>query len=125
MIIQTARGDKLNGLYNAGDIGLIVRRFDRVNSYSSPTKIPEYLATCNAILVPEYLGDFGIDLQGKKYALIKKNITELLDASIDEIKNLSKPDSSELDEIIEKYSTKRNQLTIQKILRKHFLKISG
>jgi len=123
LIVKTAQGEELNGLCNAADVGLIVRRPDRVNSFSSPTKIPEYLATGNAILLPEYIGDFGADLRDKKFILIKKSIEELLHTSINEIINLTKPEPVDFEEINEQYSTKRNHVTIQRVMKKHFLDI--
>lgn len=118
VIITAASGEELNALYNAADIGLAFRSADMVSFVSSPVKIPEYLATGNSLILLEYIGDYGLDLQGKKYALVKKNETDLLRTTIDEIRCLGKPDTYDLDEIQEKYSVRSNLPVIKSILNR-------
>lgn len=118
VIIDAARGEELNGLYNAADIGLAFRSADMVSFVSSPVKIPEYLATGNSLITLAYIGDYGLDLQDKKYVLVKKNKTDLLQTSIQEINGLKKPDTHELEEIQEKYSIRNNLPVVGRILKK-------
>lgn len=118
VIITSASGEELNAVYNVADIGLAFRSADMVSFVSSPVKIPEYLATGNSLITLEYIGDYGLDLQGKKYALVKKNETYLLRTTIDEIRCLEKPDTHELNEIHKKYSIRSNLPVIKRILNK-------
>lgn len=116
VIIQAANGEELNGLYNAADIGLAFRSADMVSFVSSPVKIPEYMATANRLIMLEYIGDFGLELQGRKYALIKKNTKDLLRTTIEEINSLEIPDALELEEIRQRYSIRCNLPVIDRIL---------
>ncbi len=117
MIIEAAGGDELNALYNAADIGLAFRSADMVSYVSSPVKIPEYLATGNSLVMLEYIGDFGLDFQDKKYALLKKNKADLLRTTIQEIQRLEKPEGLELEEIQEKYSIRSNLPGITRVFK--------
>jgi glycosyltransferase involved in cell wall biosynthesis len=85
LIIDSARGKELNGIYNAADIGIATRSDDWVGKVSSPVKIPEYLATQNSVILLESIGDFGLDLKNKKYAAVKKNKEDLLNMTLSEI----------------------------------------
>ena len=102
LIIDTARGSDLNGVYNAADIGIAVRTADWVSKVSSPVKIPEYLATQNSLILLESVGDYGLDLKNKKYALIKKNEKELLNTQLSEIRLLKHPDHKDMADILGK-----------------------
>ncbi len=118
VIITAASGEELNGHYNAADIGLAFRSADMVSFVSSPVKIPEYLATGNSLIMLEYIGDLGLDLQGKNYALIKKNETDLLRTTIEEIRHLENPGARDLADIQERYSILSNLPVIERILNK-------
>jgi len=82
LIIESASGQTLTGLYSAADIGIAVRSDNLVSYFSSPVKIPEYLGTQNCLILLECIGDFGLDLKNKKYALIKKDKKDLLTTNI-------------------------------------------
>lgn len=120
VILQSATVDQLNGFYNAADIGIAFRSEDQVSFVSSPVKIPEYLATGNAVILMEYIGDFGRDLRDKKYALVKKNKIELMNTTIYEVKDLHKPDPNDLVEIQEKYSYHSNIAALKRILDRFY-----
>ena len=122
MIVDSASDDVLNSLYNAADIGVITRSADMVSFVSSPVKIPEYLATGNSIVLLESVGDFGVDLKNKKYALVKKNKSDLLATTIDELKQLQKPDATDLKEIYEKYSLQGNMDVVKRIINQPYEK---
>jgi hypothetical protein len=119
LIIQSANAEQLNGFYNAADIGIAFRSEDQVSFVSSPVKIPEYLATGNGVILLEYIGDFGAELREKKYALVKKNKSDLMKSTIDELKALQKPDPNDLVEIREKYSSHSNIAALKRILDRH------
>ena len=119
VIITAARGEELNGLYNAADVGLAFRSDDMVSFVSSPVKIPEYLATGNCLITLAYIGDYGLDLRDKKYVLVKKNKTDLLQTTIQEINGLKNPGAQELEQIQEKYSIRSNLPVISRILKGH------
>ena len=118
MIIHAAHEKVLNGFYNAADIGIALRSADIVSFVSSPVKIPEYLATGNCLILLGLIGDFGLDLRNKKYVLIKKDKTELLSTSIEEIKRLHKPNVTDLQEIQERYGIQSYMEVIKKIINK-------
>lgn len=119
VIIESASWEELNALYNAADIGLAFRSADMVSFVSSPVKIPEYLATGNSLIMLEFIGDFGLDLQDKKYTLVKNNKTDLMRTTLQEIQHLEKPDAHQLKEIQEKYSILSNLPVISRILKRH------
>jgi hypothetical protein len=120
LIVDSVSGNDLNGAYNAADIGIATRSADWVSKVSSPVKIPEYLATKNCIILLETIGDYGLDLKNKKYALIKKNDKDLLNTSISEIHSLEKPDMEDMSEILNEYSIHRYLPVIRKILDERF-----
>ncbi|MFW9929580.1 MAG: hypothetical protein ACFFD1_09330 [Candidatus Thorarchaeota archaeon] len=105
LIVESASGEDLLGFYNASDIGIILRRKDLVNRVASPTKVAEYLATGNSIILTEGIGDFSSELRGKKFALIKKNQSEFLKTNINELLNLESPDINDLNWVKENYSS--------------------
>lgn len=117
--IETASGEELNGYYNATDIGIALRSNDKVSYFSSPVKIPEYLATGNSLITMEHIGDFGRELQNKKYVLVKKSIADLLVTGIDEVKALVKPQPADLEEVMQKYSIKRSIEVIKRIVKQN------
>lgn len=106
--IDSAKGEKLVGIYNAVDIGVICRKNDLVNNVSSPTKIAEYLITKNSLILTESIGDYGIDLKKEEYALTMKNLSELSNISIEQIQKLKKPSLIDLTKIESKYSNTAN-----------------
>lgn len=119
LIIDAGSGEDLNGVYNAADIGISCRSSDWVSKVSSPVKIPEYLATRNSLILLESIGDFGLDLQAKNYALVKKDHEGFVNTTLEEINNLKKPDDKALKEIFEKYCLQGNAHIFKKILAKH------
>lgn len=119
LIIDSGNVEVLNGIYNAANIGVAFRSADMVSYVSSPVKIPEYLATGNSLILLEHIGDYGKDLMGKDYVLIKKNQIDLLETSIDEIDHLTKPTAEDLREIFEKYSIKSNLEIIKRIINEN------
>lgn len=120
LIVDSVSGNDMNGAYNAADIGIATRSADWVSKVSSPVKIPEYLATKNCIILLESIGDYGLDLKNKKYALIKENDKDLLNTSISEIHSLTKPDMEDMSEILNEYSIRRYLPVIRKILDERF-----
>jgi len=118
LIIDSGIGDKLNGVYNAADIGIACRSSDMVSKVSSPVKIPEYLATCNSIILLESNGDFGIGLKTKNYALVKKNYKDFLNTSIREVNGLKKPNDADLNNIYDQYCLQGNLSVLKKIFAK-------
>ncbi|MBC2714882.1 MAG: glycosyltransferase family 4 protein [Desulfobacteraceae bacterium] len=118
LIIDAGSGDDLNGVYNAADIGISCRSSDLVSKVSSPVKIPEYLATQNSLVLLESIGDFGIDLKTKDYALVKKDNKDLLNTTLEEINRLKKPDSIDLNDIFNKYCLQGNTHIFKRILEK-------
>jgi glycosyltransferase involved in cell wall biosynthesis len=115
-LITNESGTKLNNIYNATDIGLAFRDTNLASIVSSPVKIPEYLATGNSVIVLESIGDFGRELKDKKYALVPKNRADAVKITLDEIKNLPKPDRSDLEEISNEFSMQNNFDTLRKII---------
>ncbi len=118
MIIDVGSGEYLNGVYNAADIGISCRSSDWVSKVSSPVKIPEYLATRNSLILLESIGDFGIDLKSKEYALVKKNNKELLNTSLEEINRLKRPNTDDLNDIYTRYCLQGNSHIFKNILEK-------
>ncbi len=118
LIIDAGSGDDLNGVYNAADIGISCRSSDWVSKVSSPVKIPEYLATQNSLVLLESIGDFGIDLKTKSYALVKKDHEDLLNTTLEEINRLKKPDEQDLNDIYTKYCLQRNTQIFKRIFEK-------
>lgn len=116
LILETASSEELNGFYNAADIGIAIRSADKVSFFSSPVKIPEYLATGNSLITLDYIGDFGSDLKGKDFALLKPNLEVLLITGIDEIRRLKKPTAAELEDILSNFSIKKNIDVIRRIV---------
>jgi len=117
VIIESASGEVLNGLYNAADIGLAFRSDDPVSYVSSPVKIPEYLATGNSLVTLEYIGDYGRELKDKNYVLVKHDPAELLGTRLIELRQLQKPSQKDLVESREKYSSHTNMGVIRNIIR--------
>ena len=113
VIVHAASDEELNGLYNAADIGVAVRSADMVSFVSSPVKVPEYLATGNSLIILEFIGDFGLELKNKNFTLIKKDKSELLRTTIEEVKSLRKPNVAELEEIRHNYSIRSNLARIK------------
>jgi glycosyltransferase involved in cell wall biosynthesis len=119
LIVDTATGSDLNGIYNAADIGIATRTDDWVSKVSSPVKIPEYLATQNSLILLESIGDFGLDMKDKKYAIVKKCKEDLLEMNISEILSLKKPDSTDMADILAKYSVGAYVSALKKIFAQH------
>jgi hypothetical protein len=71
------------------------------------------------LILLESIGDFGLDLQTKNYALVKKNHEGFVNTTLEEINNLKKPDDKALKEIFEKYCLQGNAHIFKKILAKH------
>jgi len=107
VIIDSAHVSELNGVYNAGDIGIATRTNDWVSRVSSPVKIPEYLATQNSVIILESMGDFGLDLQDKPFAMVKKDKQDLLATTLEEIDQLTQPTSDEMKDISDQYGPHR------------------
>jgi glycosyltransferase involved in cell wall biosynthesis len=118
LLLETMKGDDLNGVYNAADIGIACRSLDLVSHVSSPVKIPEYLATQNGLILLESIGDYGINLKGKKYALIKMDKNDFLNTTIEEMEKLTRPDDNDLKEIQALYSTQKNIEFIRNLFEK-------
>lgn len=118
LIIDSVRGNDLNGVYNAADIGIASRTSDLVSKVSSPVKIPEYLATKNSLILLESIGDYGVELKHKKYALVKKNKEDFLNTTVKEISLLEKPDAEDLTYILENFSIQGHMHIIKKIFAK-------
>jgi len=116
LFIETSNAGDLNGFYNAADIGIAIRNADKVNFLSSPVKIPEYLATGNSLITMDYLGDFGENLKGKEFTLLKSSPQKLLATGIDEVRRLKKPTMAELEEISNNFSIKKNIDVIRRII---------
>ncbi|RJP85049.1 MAG: hypothetical protein C4518_16935 [Desulfobacteraceae bacterium] len=116
LIVDTASGSDLNGIYNAADIGISTRSDDWVSRVSSPVKIPEYLATQNSLILLESIGDYGFDLKNKKYAIVKKNKEDLLNTSFSELRQLEKPNQQDIICILNNYGVQKYLPVIQKIL---------
>ena len=108
LIIDSATGKDLTGIYNAADIGIICRKNDRVNNVASPTKIPEYLITKNSLIMTKGIGDFDKFLDKTNYTLIFENPDDCANVSIERINNLGKPTEKDLDFIRMKFSGKDN-----------------
>jgi glycosyltransferase involved in cell wall biosynthesis len=119
LIVDTATGSELNGVYNAADIGIATRSDDWVSKVSSPVKIPEYLATQNSLILLESIGDFGLDMKDKQYAIVKKCKDDLLKMKISEIFSLKKPDSTDMADILGKYSVGTYVPVLKKIFDQH------
>jgi hypothetical protein len=119
LIVDTASGNELNGVYNAADIGIATRSDDWVSKVSSPVKIPEYLATQNSLILLESIGDFGLDMKDKKYAIVKKNKEDLLNMNVSEIFSLQKPDHIDMTDILENYSVGKYVSVLKKIFDQH------
>jgi hypothetical protein len=98
----------LVGIYNAADIGVICRKNDLVNNVASPTKVAEYLATKNSIVLTNSVGDYSIDLADKPYALIVKNIKEFQQITSNNLDNILPPSDVELKNICNQYSDESN-----------------
>ncbi len=116
LIIDTAGGNDLNGIYNAADIGVATRSDDWVSRVSSPVKIPEYLATQNSLVLLESIGDYGFDLKNKKYAMVKKNKEDLLNTTLSELRRLEKPDPQDMACILDNYGVQKYLPVIRKIV---------
>jgi hypothetical protein len=114
-MLISASGPEVNGYYNAADIGVSFRSEDVVSIVSCPTKIPEYLATKNSVLLHEYIGDFGLSLKDKNYAIVKKNNQDILSIDTRELKLLQKPTEEEISHFSGKYSI-NNSLESNKAL---------
>jgi hypothetical protein len=119
LIVDTATGSELNGIYNAADIGIATRSDDWVSKVSSPVKIPEYLATQNSLILLESIGDFGLDMKSKQYAIVKKCKEDLLKMNISEIFSLQKPDNSDMADILGNYSVGNYVPVLKKIFDQH------
>ncbi len=119
LIVGTASGSQLNGVYNAADIGIASRSDDWVSKVSSPVKIPEYLATQNSLILLESIGDFGLDMKDKQYAIVKKCKDDLLNMNISEIFSLQKPDCTDMADILGKYSIGAYVPVLKKIFDQH------
>ena len=119
LIVDTASGNDLNGVYNAADIGIATRSDDWVSKVSSPVKIPEYLATQNSMILLESIGDFGIDMKDKKYTIVKKNKKDLLNINVSEIFSLQKPDNTDMTDILENISVGKYVPVFKKIFDQH------
>jgi hypothetical protein len=122
LIIESACGQTLTGLYSAADIGIAFRSNDPVSYFSSPVKIPEYLGAQKCLISLEWIGDFGSDLQNKKYTLIKKNKKDLFSINIEDITGLIKPNTTDLEEIKKSYSFQSNFELTKKIINQWFEK---
>jgi len=118
VFIDSVNVETLNGLYNAADICIALRVKNIVSYVSSPVKIPEYLSTRNSLVSLTYIGDFGMDLQQKKYVLLKQDKNDLLSTSISEIRQLEKPNEFDLMEISEKYAFQKNMYHIRKVFNR-------
>jgi glycosyltransferase involved in cell wall biosynthesis len=103
-ITMTATGKDVNGYYNAADIGVAFRSEDAVSQVSCPTKIPEYIATRNSVILHKNIGDFGNILQNKEFADVRQGNQDILDMSIDEILSLRPPNDDEMDIFSKRYS---------------------
>ncbi len=115
LIIESVSGEDLNGIYNAADIGVATRTDDWVSRVSSPVKIPEYLVTGNSLILLQSIGDFGQDLKGRKYALVKTGPKDLLSTCRAEIDALIKPDEGDLKQIADQYGMYRYLPVIKNI----------
>jgi glycosyltransferase involved in cell wall biosynthesis len=115
LLIDTAIGRDLNGVYNAADIGIATRTEDWVSKVSSPAKIPEYLATLNSIILLESIGDYGLELKRKKYALVKEKKEDLLNTDLSEIRSLKIPDHKDRVDIFKNYCAQKSLPIIKKI----------
>lgn len=100
-----------------GDIGLICRKDDLVNNLASPTKIAEYIATKNSVILTESIGDYGLYFRNKSFAIVFKNINEFLNISYDSMFKLKKPSEKFLKQFARDYS-EGNILNYKKIFRK-------
>ena len=111
--IRFESGRDLTGAYNAGDIGVICRRKDIVNRVASPTKIAEYLATGNSVILTDGIGDYSGDLKDKKFAIVKKDLSAFLQTPISELMGLSRPNQNDLAWIRSRYSDEKISLFSQ------------
>ncbi len=108
VLVTSAKERDLTGIYNAADIGIICRKDDLVNNVASPTKIAEYLATANSILLTNSIGDYGYFLQDKDYAIVKHNTEAFVQTKITELNQLKKPSIEELNTIGKLYGSEAN-----------------
>jgi hypothetical protein len=120
LIIESAGGSRLNGLYNAADIGVATRSEDRVSRVSSPAKIPEYLATQNSLILLESIGDYGDDLKNRKYAIVKKNAEDLMSMRLSELHCLKKPDDDDMKDILESYGVRHYLPVLKQIFDRRY-----
>ncbi len=97
LIVDSATGRDLTGAYNAADVGVICRKNDPVNNFASPTKVAEYLATRNSVLLTKSVGDYGVMMEGKAYALVKSSIEDFTATRNDEIASLSSPTAEDME----------------------------
>ena len=86
---------------------------------SCPTKIPEYIVTGNSVVLHNYIGDFGLSLNDKNYAIVKKNNQAIIDMDIEELARLAKPNAEEIASFSSVYSfsnsLKNNESLFKKI----------
>jgi len=90
-----------------GDIGIICRKDDLVNNFASPTKIAEYIATRNSVILTESIGDYGFHFKNKPFAIVCKDVNSFLTLGYDSILNLKKPNDNFLKNFEKEYSEKR------------------
>jgi glycosyltransferase involved in cell wall biosynthesis len=117
-IIISAKGDDVNGYYNAADIGVAFRSEDIVSKVSCPTKIPEYIATKNSIILHENIGDFGLMLKGTEFAIVKKNNKAMVNITAEELFSLKNPSEDEIDSFASKYSISESMKKNEALFRR-------
>ncbi len=105
LVIESAEGIDLTGSYNAADVGVICRKNDPVNNFASPTKVAEYLATKNSILLTESVGDYGLMLAREPYAIVKRSIDSFKSTSQRDVLALARPSSKDLEKIDSLFSS--------------------
>ncbi len=108
IILGSSTGKDLVGVYNASDIGVICRKNDLVNRVSSPTKMAEYLATGNSVILTRGIGDYSEELDGKKSVLIKNDLKEFFNTSYEELIKLNSDNSIDRAWIKSRYGNKNN-----------------
>lgn len=107
LIVKSVYDKDLLGIYNASDIGVICRNKDIVNHVASPTKIGEYLSTGNSVILTEGIGDYSEDLRDKEFAIVKKDISDFLKTSLNELMSVRRLDGNDLAWVKLNYSNEK------------------
>lgn len=103
--IISLRGQELVDYLIMGDIGIICRKNDLVNRVASPTKIAEYIATKNCVVLTESVGDYGLILKNKNFSIVCKGIDDFVNLNLNSLYSLKKPDTAYMGSFKKDYSS--------------------